>query len=55
MYSIIECAQPRTFGRIGIGGRGNDVYTVHYKDLAAVVSQHAAGGVRPDAGERAGP
>jgi Gas vesicle synthesis protein GvpL/GvpF len=39
VYSIIECAQPRTFGRIGIGGRGNDVYTVHYKDLAAVVSR----------------
>jgi hypothetical protein len=39
VYSIIECEQPRTFGRIGIGGRGDDVYTVHYKDLAAVVSR----------------
>src|SRR5437879_5981341 len=38
VYSIIECAEQRTFGRIGIGGRGKDVYTVHYKDLAAVVS-----------------
>src|ERR1700736_1143214 len=38
VYSIIECAEPRPFGRIGIGGRGNGVYTVHYKDLAAVVS-----------------
>ena len=38
-YSIIECAEPRTFGKIGIGGRGDDVYTVHYKDLAAVVSR----------------
>jgi gas vesicle protein GvpL/GvpF len=38
VYSIIECAEPRTFGRIGIGARGDEVYTVHYKDLAAVVS-----------------
>jgi hypothetical protein len=39
VYSIIECAEPSTFGKIGIGGRGDDVYTVHYKDLAAVVSR----------------
>src|SRR5919206_5023686 len=39
VYSIIECTEPRGFGRIGIGGRGDDVYTVHYKDLAAVVSR----------------
>jgi len=39
VYSIIECAEPRTFGKSGIGGRGDDVYTVHYKDLAAVVSR----------------
>jgi len=40
VYSIIECAEPRTFGKIGIGGRGgDDVYTLHYKDLAAVVSR----------------
>ncbi len=39
VYSIVECAEPRTFGKIGIGGRGDEVYTVHYKDLAAVVSR----------------
>jgi len=39
VYSIIECAEPRSFGTQGIGGRGDDVYTVHYKDLAAVVSR----------------
>ncbi len=39
VYSIIECADPRTFGKIGIGGRGDEVYTVHYRDLAAVVSR----------------
>src|SRR5438093_6827845 len=41
VYSIIECADPRTFGKIGIGGRADDVYTIHYRDLAAVVSQAA--------------
>ena len=39
VYSIIEAAEPRTFGTIGIGGRGDDVYTVHVRDLAAVVSR----------------
>jgi Gas vesicle synthesis protein GvpL/GvpF len=39
VYSIIECAEPRGFGQIGIGGRGDDVYTIHYKELAAVVSR----------------
>jgi gas vesicle protein GvpL/GvpF len=39
VYSIIECADPRVFGKIGIGGRGDEVYTVHYRELAAVVSR----------------
>src|SRR5579859_3682287 len=39
VYSIIECAEPRTFGKIGLGGHGDVVYTVHYKDLAAIVSR----------------
>jgi len=39
VYSIIECREPHTFGGIGIGGRGDDVYTVHFKDLSAVVSR----------------
>src|SRR5579885_3386290 len=39
VYCVIESAEPRTFGSIGIGGRGDEVYTVHYKDLAAVVSR----------------
>jgi hypothetical protein len=39
VYSIIECTAPCTFGRLGIGGRFDDVYTVHYKDLAAAVSR----------------
>jgi hypothetical protein len=39
VYCIIESAEPRSFGKIGIGGRGDDVYTVHHRDLAAVVSR----------------
>jgi hypothetical protein len=39
VYCIIECGEPRSFGKIGMGGRGDEVYTVHYRDLAAVVSQ----------------
>jgi Gas vesicle synthesis protein GvpL/GvpF len=41
VYCIIECSEPRSFGKIGIGGRGDEVYTVTYRDLAAVVSQAA--------------
>src|SRR2546423_10170782 len=39
VYCIIESGDPRTFGRIGIGGRGDEVFTVHYRDLAAVASR----------------
>src|SRR2546422_7522639 len=39
VYCIIESAEARTFGKIGIGGRGDEVYTVHHEDLAAVVSR----------------
>jgi hypothetical protein len=38
VYCIIETAVPRSFGPMGIGGRGDDVYTVHHQGLAAVVS-----------------
>jgi hypothetical protein len=37
VYCIIRSADKRDFGNIGIGGE-KAVYTVHYKDLAAVVS-----------------
>jgi virulence-associated protein VapD len=39
VYCVIESREPRTFGNIGIGGRGDEVFTVHYEDLAAVVSR----------------
>src|SRR5207302_1139913 len=38
VYCIIQSKEPRTFGPIGIGARGDAVYTVHYEGLAAVVS-----------------
>jgi hypothetical protein len=38
VYCIIETSEPRSFGPMGIGGRGDEVYTVQHKGLAAVVS-----------------
>src|SRR5439155_8792 len=38
VYCIIESGDPLKFGPIGIGADPSDVYSVHYKNLAAVVS-----------------
>ncbi len=38
VYCIIEANDPLKFGPIGIGADPSDVYTVHYRTLAAVVS-----------------
>src|SRR5262249_23943533 len=38
VYCIIENPEPLRFGPIGIGTNPSDVYTVHYRSLAAVVS-----------------
>jgi hypothetical protein len=38
IYCIIQSKDNRSFGPMGIGGRGDDVYTIHYEGLAAVVS-----------------
>lgn len=38
VYGIIRSEERRDFGGIGIGGEGARVYTVHFEDLAAVVS-----------------
>jgi hypothetical protein len=38
VYCIIESSEALRFGRIGIGADPSDVYTVHFKTLAAVVS-----------------
>ncbi|HZP97468.1 MAG TPA: GvpL/GvpF family gas vesicle protein [Candidatus Limnocylindria bacterium] len=39
VYCIIESAGPRSLGKIGIGGRADDVFTVLHRELAAVVSR----------------
>ncbi|MCG2770026.1 MAG: GvpL/GvpF family gas vesicle protein [Anaerolineae bacterium] len=38
IYGVITSAEAISFGPIGISGRGDEVYTVPYRDLAAVVS-----------------
>jgi hypothetical protein len=38
VYCIINSEKPLRFGAIGIGVEPPDVYTIHYKNLAAVVS-----------------
>jgi hypothetical protein len=38
VYCIIESTEPLRFGPIGVGADPSDVYTVHYRNLAAVVS-----------------
>jgi hypothetical protein len=39
VYCIIEASDQLRFGPIGIGAEPSDVYTVHYRNLAAVVSE----------------
>jgi hypothetical protein len=38
VYCIIECDSPRSFGTQAIGGRGDEIYTIHHGSLAAIVS-----------------
>ncbi len=38
MYCIIRCSEPRQLTTLGIGEQGDIVHTVHFEDLAAVVS-----------------
>jgi len=38
IYCIIDDGKVQTFGPMGIGGGGNELYTVCFNDLAAVVS-----------------
>jgi len=39
IYCIIGASQPLQLGPVGIGERGDKVYSVHFNGLAAVVSQ----------------
>src|SRR6266478_5188133 len=38
VYCIIQASDPLRFGPLGIGAEPAEVHTVHYKDIAAVVS-----------------
>jgi hypothetical protein len=42
VYGVIEARGPLNFGRIGIGGTGETVYTVNHGDIAAVASKTTA-------------
>jgi hypothetical protein len=39
VYGVVESRDSGSFGRIGIGGTGEMVYTVHHADIAAIVSK----------------
>ena len=39
VYGVISTREPVQFGKIGIGGLGELVYSVHHGDIAAVVSK----------------
>ena len=38
LYCVIGLSQPRTFGPLGIGERGDELHTVYFNDIAAVTS-----------------
>src|SRR3989338_8899906 len=38
LYCVIQTEEPQEFGPLGIGGRGDPLTTVHWQDLACVVS-----------------
>jgi hypothetical protein len=38
VYCVIESERPLKFGPLGLGAEPSDVHTVHFRDLAAVVS-----------------
>src|SRR5437899_13065654 len=38
VYGIVETKEHLNFGKIGIGGAGEPVYTVNHQDIEAVVS-----------------
>jgi hypothetical protein len=39
VYGIIQASEPTTYGRTGLAGMNEPVYTVHHGDVAAVVSK----------------
>jgi hypothetical protein len=47
VFGAIQETQPRSFGKVQLNGQENDVYTVHYKNIAIVVAP-VNGEVLPD-------
>ncbi len=41
IYCITEAGQGETFGPLGIGGRGDQLRAIHYRDIGAVVTDAA--------------
>lgn len=39
LYGIVAANRQQDFGSIGIGGRGDTVYTIVYKDIAVIISK----------------
>jgi len=38
IYCVTDSNQPQSFGPLGIGGRGDEVYTICFDDITAVIS-----------------
>lgn len=38
IYCVTDSNQPQSFGPLGIGGRGDEIHTICFDDIAAVVS-----------------
>jgi len=43
IYCVTNADAPEDYGRIGVGGANSEVYTIKYKDIAAVVSDISDG------------
>lgn len=41
IYCITEAGRGETFGPLGIGGRGDQLHTIHHREIGAVVSDAA--------------
>jgi hypothetical protein len=46
IYCVIDLDQPLSFGPLGIGGRGDELHTVCFDDIAALVSDAPLGKYR---------
>ncbi|MBU0479312.1 GvpL/GvpF family gas vesicle protein [bacterium] len=38
IYCVIKVNEPKTFGSLGVGGRGDELHTICFNDIAVVVS-----------------